>query len=148
MRQELVNERGRKLLDHCEAKLREPFLEWLQKLRQQVRPKCRNDAEAKLSSQGIGVPESNVANGVNLLQNHPGMCHNLVPDRREPNATGIALDKLHTQIVFELFQLRAEGWLRHKTLGGRFAEMPGIGQSNQVAELRERDRGQVHRQSQ
>ncbi len=107
--------------------------------RQQVRPDRRDQRNPQLARQGIALGLRQLDDRVRFLQHAAGSLDHLLAGRGQRYPPGLALDQRHAEVALELADLGGQGRLADETPLRRAAEMPLIGEGNEVAEV-----AQVH----
>ncbi|MDF9864544.1 hypothetical protein M2437_003526 [Methylorubrum pseudosasae] len=80
-----------------------------------------------------------------LAQHHPGLPHDPLPRHRQQHATVGSFEQGQPERVFQFTNLHGERRLAHVAALGSPAEMPFIGNSDDIFEIAQGQPGKIHR---
>ena len=91
---------------------------------QQIRANGVDHAQPKSACKGVFAAFGNFFYFCSLLQHKLGMANDFFTQRCGADIVGTALEQLHVQLFFKLFDGHRQSGLRHKASLGRLAEVP------------------------
>ena len=138
-RAQFLEQRLRLILVQHQFELRQLLAQPARDERQQIRADRRNQRDLEFARQRIVLVARQRNDLIAFLQDAPRERQDLRADLGERDAAGLALDQLHAQIVLELLDLRRQRRLADERALGGLAEVPRVGQRDEVAQV-----AQVH----
>src|SRR5690606_2430740 len=127
------------LLDQQQLQPREALPHLRHHVWKQVGAESRKDAEADGARLGIGGAARGFLDLIDFAKDAPRALGDVASDRRQHHAAWCALDQSDLQLFLHLADLRRQRWLADEAGRGGPAEMPVLGQGDEVAEV-----AQVH----
>ena len=110
-----------------------------QQARQQERRDRRDDAEAQRTGQRFSAGASKIFEVADGSEDVAGARFDLAPQLRQAGAAGTALDQRPAKGRFQITQLHGQRRLGNPGQRRGAAEMTGLGQGTEIAELFERE---------
>lgn len=132
--------RGLVLIEH-ELQARQGFVQARGDPGQEVGADGRQKGDAQTAGERVSVGASDLHHLVARLDDAPCARHDLCASRCQQRLPGLTLDEHDAEVLLELAQLRRQGRLADEAALGGLAEVPGIGDGDEIAQVLEFDVG-------
>ena len=136
--QQLAGEHRSLGLAQAQLQLGKDVVELRQDARQQIGADRRNDADAKRSTQHLGVPAREIGQILDGPDDGAGPAGDLAAGGCQKRAAARPLDQWRAESDLQLLDLHAEGRLGDVAAGRRLPEVLGFSQGDEVPELAQR----------